>query len=179
LRGDVLRIPGDHPVYGWLCRVEDCERSHEGSWDLSHRHRVQWSEIRDGGGTFAAFLNVAAPFKARSWSDARVCRICPELPAVGQQGVCTVHAKGWANHERWARVRGRTPDFEQWLSAQSPLPGLGQCQVLACPELADHHPLRMCSRHRTLYDRQDRPGDARVPGCATGGRSRQLPRTSR
>ena len=64
---------------------------------------------------------------------------------------------------RWARARDRAPDFEQWLSAQSPLPGLGECQVLACPELADHHPLRMCSRHRTLYDRQGRPGDPRVP----------------
>ena len=162
-RSDVLRIPGDHPFYGWLCKVEGCERSHEASWELCHRHRVEWSEGRAGGGTFAAFLAGATPFRARSWSDARACLICPELPAVGQWGVCTVHGKRWISYERWMRAQERTADFDEWLCRQSPLPGLGTCRVLACPELADLHPLRMCSRHRTLYDRQGRPGDARVP----------------
>jgi hypothetical protein len=162
-RGDVLRIPADHPVYGWRCQVQDCDRSKEGSWDLCHRHQIEWAGIRGGGATFTSFLAAAKPFTARSWSDARPCRICPDLPAVGQWGLCDVHAKRWSHCMRWTRMRGRTPQFEDWLLGQAPLPGMGKCQVLACSELADHTPLRMCSRHRTLYTREGRPGDARVP----------------
>ncbi|MCM1947736.1 site-specific integrase [Streptomyces sp. G2] len=168
-RGDVLRLPAEHPVYGWRCQVEDCERSKEGSWDLCHRHQIEWAALRDGGATFTSFMAAAEPFTARSWSDARPCRICPGLPAVGQWGLCVVHAKRWTNWERWTRKHGRTPLLEDWLPSQSPLPGMGKCQVLACSELADHLPLRMCSRHRTLYARQGRPGDPQIPDLRKWG----------
>lgn len=162
-RGDVLRIPADHPAYGWRCKVEDCQRSKEGSWDLCHRHQDQWMAMRADGAAYTSFLDIAEPLKTRSWSDPRPCLICPDLPAIGQMGLCTVHAKRWIGWQSWMRKKELIPQFEDWLPRQSPLPGMGKCRVLACSELADPHPLRLCSRHRNLYSRQGRPGDAKVP----------------
>ncbi|MFD6935850.1 tyrosine-type recombinase/integrase [Streptomyces goshikiensis] len=162
-RGDVLQIPADHPAYGWRCKVEDCQRSKEGNWDLCHSHQDQWAVHRADGATYTSFLDVAEPLQTRSWSDPRPCLICPDLPAVGHMGFCTVHAKRWTGWERYERKKGRQPQLEDWLPRQRSLPGMGKCRVLACSELADPHPLRLCFRHGTLYNRQGQPGDARVP----------------
>ncbi|MEU0578107.1 tyrosine-type recombinase/integrase [Streptomyces griseoincarnatus] len=161
--GDVLHIPAEHPAYGWRCKVEDCQRSKEGHWDLCHRHQDQWMALRANGATYTSFLDIAEPLQTRSWSEPKPCLICPELPAVGHMGLCTVHAKRWTGWERWMRKKGEIPHFDDWMPGQSPLPGMGKCQVLACSELADPHPIRLCSRHRTLYNRQGQPGEARVP----------------
>ncbi|CAN3982970.1 tyrosine-type recombinase/integrase [Kitasatospora purpeofusca] len=162
-RGDVLRLPGDHPVFGWQCKVEGCDRGHEGAWELCHHHRVQWSEARRGGRTFTAFLAAAQPLKARGWPDGRPCRICPHLPAVGAMGVCIAHAKRWIGFRRDHEARGGTPVFETWLARQTPLAGTGKCRVTACGDMANPHPMRMCTRHQSLYEREGRPGDARTP----------------
>ncbi|MFD6620086.1 GNAT family N-acetyltransferase, partial [Streptomyces albidoflavus] len=84
------------------------------------------AELRDGGATFTSFLATAEPFTARSWSDVRPCRVCPHLPAVGQWGLCWVHAKRRAGWERWMRKHGRTPSS---MTGRPPAPAAGHGQV--------------------------------------------------
>ncbi|MEU1287107.1 tyrosine-type recombinase/integrase [Kitasatospora sp. NPDC005856] len=168
-------MPGDHPVFGWQCKVDGCERAHEGSWDLCYNHRVEWAALRDAGGSYTQFMEKAEPLQARTWSDARPCLICPELPAIGKTGLCSVHARRWIGWRRDEANRGRTADFDSWLATCSPFPGLGKCRVRACADRANHHPLKLCTRHMSLYQREGTPGDARVMNTRSWRKLKQMP----
>ncbi|GAA1239494.1 hypothetical protein GCM10009665_32650 [Kitasatospora nipponensis] len=162
-RGDVIQIPGDHPVYGWVCRVTECERSSEDTSDYCQSHRTQWSAMMKEGKTLADFLRVAEPLKPRSWHSPPPCIICPEVPAWASNGLCFLHKTRWVKYTYYQRhTHGRTPDLDAWIARQPPLPGFGDCHVVSCPDRA-HHPLGLCHRHLTRYERDGRPGRATLP----------------
>ncbi len=111
-RPDVIRIPGDHPVYPWQCVVHDCERTRTGGRDLCHEHGKQWSEARGNGTGQAAFLTAARGLVAA------VPAACRPLagPAQGRRG--RVLAAGRSRHIRHATSSRQT----NWATAPAPLP---------------------------------------------------------
>lgn len=62
---DIIAVPGDHPVYGWGCAVEGCERprrNHNGR--LCERHSQEWLKVEQSGLTLGAFVEAADPLRA-------------------------------------------------------------------------------------------------------------------
>ncbi|MEU0205885.1 hypothetical protein [Streptomyces canus] len=51
-REAVLRWPGDHPVYGWFCRVNGCRATRTNTVDLCHPHRAEWRAGRKEPGAW-------------------------------------------------------------------------------------------------------------------------------
>ncbi|MFF1400438.1 tyrosine-type recombinase/integrase [Streptomyces sp. NPDC058287] len=162
-REDVIVAPGDHPVYGWLCKVPDCERAKQVTNDHCQTHKRQWSALRADGKTLVDFLRVAQPLRARSWMSPPPCLICPGVPAWASNGLCFLHKDRWVKHSSYLRRSQRqTADFDIWLAEQVPYPNFGDCQVQCCPDQADN-PLRLCRRHTNRYERESRPGSAALP----------------
>ncbi|MEV0052458.1 hypothetical protein AB0H34_18375 [Saccharopolyspora shandongensis] len=82
-RGEVISLPPEHSTYYWKCLVQDCERPNgmKDSKDLCYEHNREWVQFRRAGGDRAMFLTTAAPKLAARWTDAALCRICPDRPA--------------------------------------------------------------------------------------------------
>ncbi|OAR21993.1 hypothetical protein A8W25_30335 [Streptomyces sp. ERV7] len=163
LRGDVIHLPADHPVYGWECGVLHCRRALYPGGDFCLVHQRVWWREREAGRSITDFLDIAQPLEAKSWRTPTSCRICPHLPAHSQEGLCYSHAARWGVARRQGRKRsGAEPDFAEWLGGQPVLASFGQCRVVVCPEEAGHA-LGLCRRHRLLYYRAGRPGGAHPP----------------
>jgi len=158
LRGDISRIPRDHPVYSWACAVAGCERPRVPQWHLCPSHDDQW---RASGLARDAFVRAAEPLP-RVVRAAPPCRICPDRSAFNLQTLlCRRHDARWRNHNgRAARRPG--PGFEEWLAAQHPFPGYGPCAVVACDDRA-LSPLGLCGTHQRRYQQAGRPGGAVLP----------------
>ncbi len=60
------------------------------------------------------------------------------------------------------RPRAKRADLAGWLGEQLPLSGYGSCRVAICTNLADS-PLGLCPWHSSRYQRDKRPGRARLP----------------
>jgi hypothetical protein len=166
---DVIRVPGDHPVYAWLCGVPGCQRAREERHTFCKAHDGQWrSQRREGRCSIAEFLRTAKPLQRVAWQQPPACRICPDIPALGRLGLCLRHADRWNSHRKH-HPGGRTTVFNAWLAAEQAFPGMGKCRVVACPDLAEH-PIGLCRRHHYRYAQQGSPGGAAVP--ADRGRRR-------
>ncbi|MEU1377424.1 site-specific integrase [Streptomyces triculaminicus] len=156
---DIIRLPRDHAVFGWGCRVPECQRSAQPHGTLCLSHQSQWREARRKGTSYPAFVRSAEPLQLHCQLDRKSCLICPDLPALTQRGLCYVHAKRWKWHVEGRRKHGKEPDFERWLATGEPIPSFGPCQAPACPHPAQD-PLRLCRPHLAGYRREGRPGGA-------------------
>lgn len=59
---------------------------------------------------------------------------------------------------------GGEAGWEQWLAGQGTCPSYGECQVVACAELATS-PLRLCGAHERRYRKDSKPGGATLPSA--------------
>ncbi|MGW0515479.1 hypothetical protein ACWD1W_40970 [Streptomyces olivaceoviridis] len=89
LRGDVIRVPHDHPVYGWLCGVPRCERIRDVRRDYCCGHAAQWLQFQREGRDIVAFLKEAVPLKPRGGRYLGNCLFCPDVPAYRRCATCT------------------------------------------------------------------------------------------
>lgn len=170
LAPDVISVPGDHPVFGWACAVEDCERGRNPTQELCREHGRCWRRWRIDGSTYIEFLQAARPLSSPMWRRPPSCLICPDVPAISKLGVCHHHARRWRRHRLAESREGRDAGFDVWLLAERPQPGLGKCRVVACGDAAGN-PEGLCSTHRRQYIREGRPGQARrrpQPGSGLG-----------
>lgn len=164
-RLDIIDIPPGHPLYRWECMVEGCERPKSGGVDLCGEHRQQWAHARSGGIGKAAFLTAATGLRRHVRTDESTCRLCPDRPVAHTDTLlCQAHTIKWFRHR--ADIDGDA-DFAEWLSGQTALPGFGACLVTVCPSRADS-PLGLCERHNARYDREGKPGSARLPRWRLG-----------
>ncbi|MEV5985098.1 site-specific integrase [Streptomyces sp. NPDC052051] len=159
----VVRFPGDHPVFGWLCLVNDCVHSRTNTRDLCHPHALQWQRGRRDNPalTRREFLRTATPQKFFDrLSEPPDCRICPERPARHHElRLCLTHLHRW-NKSPAAR---QGQPFEDWLAENNdPLPGYGDCLVTACASRSES-PLGLCFVHELRYAQEGRPGGAKRP----------------
>ncbi|MEU0896770.1 tyrosine-type recombinase/integrase [Streptomyces massasporeus] len=162
LRPDVVQVPPDHPTYGWSCRVPECGRWKMAGKDLCCVHDGEWLAWQKNGGHIGDFLQDAEPLTSVRWLVAPSCRLCPDMPAKGQEGMCYLHTERWIGYRKIRRDKGRQADFQTWLATQKPFSGFGKCQVVACPSVADH-PLGLCRQHHHRYLNAGKPGGAAVP----------------
>ena len=164
-RPDALAFPGDHPVYGWYCTVPACDRSKRAGGDFCSVHHDEWKQMRarDEVADIGEFLRSAGRLRAVSLRHgAAACVICPDLPAATEKKLCRLHAARWRKDSSTHRgANGRELDFEDWAGALTPHPCAGTCQVVACPETAEH-PVGLCWRHLTVYKQARKPGGAMV-----------------
>lgn len=158
-RADIIRLPRDHAVFGWGCRVPECQRSARPHGTVCLSHQTQWREARRKGISYPAFVRGAEPLPLRCQMDRKSCLICPDLPALTLRGLCYLHGKRWKWHVESQRKYGKEPDFERWLATGEPFPSFGPCQASACPHPAQD-PLRLCRPHLAGYRREGRPGGA-------------------
>ncbi|MGH3261854.1 MAG: hypothetical protein ACRDNS_07660, partial [Trebonia sp.] len=159
-RPDVIDIPPDHPVYAWICIVDDCERPRTGSTDLCGEHTQDWARARSRGEGKASFLLSANGLRRHVRVEDMPCRICPDRPLVHSDLLlCRAHNLRWFRQHRSA---GETAELTEWVNRQAPLAGYGTCTVSVCSNRA-HSPLRLCSRHESRYEREGRPGGAVLP----------------
>ncbi|WP_371551369.1 site-specific integrase [Streptomyces sp. NBC_00554] len=161
-RESVLRWPGDHPAYGWFCRVNGCRSTRTNTVDLCHPHRAEWRTAKlEPGATRREFLRTSRP----KVLDLRLmeppdCRFCPERPSrhLGLR-LCLTH------FSRWNKVLFRKRDltYDEFVALQTEaLPGYGDCLVASCVGRADS-PLRLCYVHDERYRNDGRPGGAQRP----------------
>lgn len=161
-RNDVIDIPEDHPVWGWICRVADCERGRHDAGDFCDAHHSEWMAWRRAGGDALQFLGQAKPLRSRGWRRPPSCLICPHLPGRCDTRLCHMHNDRWFSWRARRVKTGQSAEFADWLAVQQPHPDFGTCKVVPCPDPADH-PVGLCTPHRKLYQRQGRPGGARIP----------------
>src|SRR6266496_476779 len=115
---NVIRVPGDHPVYAWLCGVPHCQRARGERHTFCKAHDDQWRSQRSAGCTsIADFLRTAEPFQPVTGQQPPACRICPDIPASGRLGLCFRHADRWNSHRRH-HPGDRTALFNAWLAAE-------------------------------------------------------------
>ncbi|MEY9839361.1 tyrosine-type recombinase/integrase [Streptacidiphilus sp. EB103A] len=162
-REDLIRVPGDHHAYGWLCKVAGCQRAAEGTREHCQTHTKEWMRVKASGGTITDFLRVVQPLKAHSWHAPPDCLVCPGIPCFSGQQLCYLHEKQWSQRRTdYKRRTGQDLDFDTWLGQARSYPGFGDCQVTSCPTLAGF-PMGLCYRHHAQYQRESRPGGARMP----------------
>jgi len=158
-RSDLIKIPPDHPVYGWGCQVPGCEcvglgpglcTAHEREWKALGRDKVRRADFTAG----------ATPI--RKWTSGLgtgSCRICPERVASDKgMRLCMRHRSRWRTH----RAEAPGASIEQWAADQEPIPGYGTCHVTACPFLAES-PAGLCPSHQIRYRSAGKPGNVRLP----------------
>ncbi|WP_327669555.1 MULTISPECIES: hypothetical protein [unclassified Streptomyces] len=171
LRGDVIRVPREHAVYGWMCRVPRCERSRDVWRDYCCDHAAQWNQIQREGRDIVSFLREAVPLRPRGGRLLGNCLFCPHAPAYSHNGLCWLHSskfiKWRASHQR----KGSSADYERWADRQRPFPHFGDCRALACSEQAGHY-IGLCPYHWLNYVHAGRPGKARAIH-KIGSRTRQ------
>ena len=158
-RSDLIRIPPDHPVYGWGCQVPGCDCVGLGP-GLCTAHEREWKALGRDKVRRADFIAGATPI--RKWTSGLgtgSCRICPERVA-SDKGVrlCMRHRSRWRTH----RAEAPGASIEQWAAAQEPIPGYGTCQVTACPFLAESR-AGLCPSHQIRYRGAGKPGNVRLP----------------
>jgi integrase len=163
-QSEVIRFPGDHEAYGWICKVPQCERAQEPARSLCANHEIEWRKQRKTGGNLLDFMRTAEPLKPVAWYQPEDCTICPDIPAWASSPVCFLHTQRWlARKTQWKKTYGEgQPDYDTWLASQSPFIPFGECRVLACPDLAES-PLGLCQRHIRRYRKAGSPGRARLP----------------
>ncbi|WP_405467390.1 tyrosine-type recombinase/integrase [Streptomyces canus] len=161
LRGDVIRVPHDHPVYGWLCGVPKCERSRDVWRDYCCDHAAQWNRFQREGRDIVAFLKEAVPLKPRGGRHLGTCLFCPDVPAYSGNGLCYLHSGALVKWRAFQRRSGRPDDYELWAARQEPFPRFGDCRAPSCPEGAGHY-IGLCPYHFLRYIREGRPGNARA-----------------
>lgn len=162
---EVIRIPGDHEAYGWICTVPQCERAQEPARSLCANHEIEWRKQRRNGGLLADFMRTAEPLKPVAHYQPEDCTICPGIPAWGSSPLCFVHAARWsARRVHWKKRygEGSGPDYDEWLASEKPFTPYGSCRVTACPDLAEN-PVGLCQRHLRRYRKAGSPGRARLP----------------
>ncbi|MGW9613179.1 tyrosine-type recombinase/integrase [Streptomyces diastaticus] len=160
-RTDVIKVPRDHPTYGWGCAVSGCQRAQGPARDFCKVHELEWVAAQKAGQSITEFHMAAVPLIPKSRIDPPPCVVCPDAPAWDARQLCYLHGSRWLRHH--ADVRGRKgmlPVYEECLAKQVPFPHFGQCKVLPCPEQASS-PLGLCHRHITHYERDRKPGGAR------------------
>ncbi len=170
LRGDVIAIPGDHAVFPWHCVVLGCRRPRWAKQDLCVIHAAGWRTSRAVGMSKSRFVHTAAPLELGQTLEAVRCRVCPGRPAFNRElGLCHRHRNRWRAHLR-KHAEGRNGggfdrdvELTQWLAAERPYPGYGQCRTRVCDELAES-PLGLCTLHLDHYRVAGRPGGASLPG---------------
>lgn len=160
-RADLIKIPRDHPVYGWGCTVAGCTRVRRVGVLLCESHTAQWTIAKaTNATTMAEFCRTATPLTPALGLDVGTCRICPDRPVSHHPtGLCEYHRSTW---EHLKTSKPAVADFTSWLSDQTPLAGFGPCTVTVCRDLACS-PLRLCDMHRDRYRREGSPGGARLP----------------
>lgn len=157
-RADIVTVPADHPVFGWQCEIDDCDRVSR-SDGLCHGHGAEWRLARSRQVPRADFLRTAKPGTQGLGTDPGVCRICRHRPAVIRaEQLCQKHRDNWQNNQRSTNPLA----FEQWLASQQPARSFEGCQVAACPYLAAS-PVGLCVVHRDRYRRAGQPGGAQIP----------------
>jgi hypothetical protein len=156
-RPDVIKVPGDHPVYGWICGVPECQRGREATADFCFNHDVEWRNLKRDGQRLDLFLKNARPLPTVSWHDPPDCLICPGIPAASSVGLCKLHVDRWYQHRLRQQRQGQPADLNVWLASESAFVPFGQCLVDVCPDQAVS-PLGLCSRHRYRYKSEGRPG---------------------
>jgi hypothetical protein len=87
----VLHWPGDHPVYGWFCRVNGCRATRTNTVDLCHPHRAEWRAAKqEPGATRREFLRtVRSMVPRRSVRISANSRTCPAAVSSSGQRVRT------------------------------------------------------------------------------------------
>ena len=159
-RQDIIAIPRDHPVYGWGCAVEDCERprrNHNGR--LCERHSQEWLKVEQSGLTLGAFVEAADPLPATVGANRHMCRICCDRPAFSRHTrLCKRH------HRRWYLIvkSDAGADFDQWLASERPFASYGVCCCAVCTDPAAS-PLALCHQHGDRYRQVGKPGGATLP----------------
>lgn len=159
LRDDIIDFPPDHSVYGWGCGVDGCERTIR--YDNSRycaNHELEWNAADTAGMKRDEFESQAQPLIPETGIDIGRCVICPQQPAVqSETKLCFRHYQLW---RRSGKTTGAA--FKRWRKSQHQYPSDGSCRCLVCPEAA-MSPLGLCEQHRQRYQRDDRPGNARLP----------------
>ena len=156
-RPDLIEMPPDHPVYGWRCQVPECRCVARGP-GLCTGHARQWRAIGRDEVKRADFIAGSAPIPKPGGRGAGSCRICPEQPASNKGArLCSRHCHRWRRH----RAAAPEVDFERWVTAQSPFPGHGTCQVTVCPCLATSA-AGLCLGHQIRYRKDGKPGNVRL-----------------
>jgi integrase len=159
-RGELIRIPPDHPVYPWQCAVADCERPRWGKSDLCVTHQAQWRDAQREGVRRSVFVCSAQPLRLNESLEPIACRVCHHRPAFNRElELCHRHRNRWRDHKR---RHGPGADLERWLARQVPYDSYGDCCAGQCCELAGS-PLGLCVLHDHRYIRAGRPGGARLP----------------
>ncbi|MFB9678344.1 tyrosine-type recombinase/integrase [Streptosporangium vulgare] len=156
-RPDLMKIPADHPVYGWGCIVDGCERIRRLQKKLCETHFL---ECQASGSSLMTFLKTARPLTTRDRFEPRPCAICPDRTVHNTNtGLCKSH------DARWHLILNSTPqaDLQDWINEQVPLPSYGTCSVHVCSRPAATA-LRLCRAHLDRYTADGKPGGARVPG---------------
>lgn len=134
LRPDVIRVPHDHPVYGWMCGVPKCERSRDVWRDYCCDHAAQWLRFQRKDRDIVTFLKEAVPLKPRGGRHLGDCLFCPDVPAYSGNGLCYLHSGALVKWSAFQRRNGRPDDYELWAARQEPFPRFGGCLAPSCPE---------------------------------------------
>ncbi|MFD9795497.1 hypothetical protein ACFWXK_31610 [Streptomyces sp. NPDC059070] len=147
-RDTLIRIPPQHPVYGWRCSIDGCGRSRQMGHVICESHHRLWTQAQASGMARADFLRTAKPLPAARGTDHGPCRICPERPATtAALRLCSQHHARWQHHARTVRAEAEEEALQQWLRTQVPLAGYGICQAV-CPLLAASS-LGLCRQHES------------------------------
>ncbi|MEU3135774.1 tyrosine-type recombinase/integrase [Streptomyces sp. NPDC006854] len=158
-REDVIRVPTDHPVYGWHCRVAGCQRCRDTWRDYCNAHNKEWSAVQRAGGTIVDFFSNTQPLAARGGYNLGSCLICLHAPAYSADGLCYLHANHLGQWRSWRLGNNLPGDLDIYVAEKDPYPDFGQCKVPVCPGGAVHW-IGLCSHHHVRYSKQGRPGGA-------------------
>ena len=159
-RGNIVKIPGGHPIYRWECVVGPCERTRTGGSDLCTQHQQEWAAQSAQGVGRAAFVAAACGLERRVGTEEAACQVCVKRPAAhGELRLCQRHLSRWAYHQQ---SQAKEADFAEWASHEHPFDGYGTCGAVVCPNLAES-PLGLCPWHWSRYRHDGSPGAAALP----------------
>jgi hypothetical protein len=131
-RTDLIFLPPQHPIFGWECVVDGCERVRLQATKLCQAHRRQWREAQKAGSSRAAFLAAAVPYQPTEGIPSAHCLVCPDRPTTHRSmPLCKSHDNRW---RQAGQPRGKA--LEEWLATQTPFPGFGECRCEVCPDPA-------------------------------------------
>ncbi|WP_055631776.1 tyrosine-type recombinase/integrase [Streptomyces griseoruber] len=163
LRADVIEVPPEHVVFGWRCRVPQCQRSAHGTGDLCDTHRQQWSALGGDEADRAEFFRTATPLLLTTAARTGPCRVtgCERMALGHKNRFCPRHDNRWRRATARARAHGVEFDLDEWLADETPYPGFGVCIAASCRDGA-LSPLGLCPNHDQRYTRDGRPGGAEL-----------------
>lgn len=118
LRGSVLKIPPNHPVYPWNCTVPDCERPRWRRYAMCSAHAIQRQEAEGRGVSRTQFLREAEPLPHTDVPEEMMCRICPQRPAFSLElALCLRHRNRWLSHLKRDPCPGEGSSSGGWLAS--------------------------------------------------------------